>query len=264
MMKAILNFNSGALILPPFDFRRALRHVLRHACVRLLTLTAFSLALLFQTQAGGSLCPAQTSNVPAAEAISKPQEKAVHKVNPETLKKYVGRYELETGIIPISTLDVTLENNDLWIKPSLVKKRRLVRRSTTLFTDEVEGARYVFNQDEDGKIVSLTLDFEGSSYTAQRVSLPPPSLKGNTTFRLKDYPDASVVVLAGSFNDWNQSQLVFGREGNEWVCRIDLAPGRYTYKFIVDGNWMMDPANPETEEADYGEKNSVLVVGEHK
>src|SRR6185369_7622794 len=40
------------------------------------------------------------------------------KINPEALKKYVGRYELEAGIIPISTLDVSLENNELWVKPS--------------------------------------------------------------------------------------------------------------------------------------------------
>jgi hypothetical protein len=188
------------------------------------------------------------------------QEKAVHKVNPESLKKYVGRYELETGLIPISTLDVTLEDGDLWVKPSLVKKRRLVHRSRTRFTDELEGAGYFFNKDEEGHIVSLTFEFEGSSYTAQRVALPAPSLKGNTTFRLKGYADARAVVLAGSFNDWNQSQLVFGREGGEWVCRVDLQPGRYTYKFIVDGNWILDPDNPETEEDEAGNKNSVLVV----
>ncbi|HEV7859223.1 MAG TPA: hypothetical protein VGO91_11445 [Pyrinomonadaceae bacterium] len=220
--------------------------------------------MIFQMQAGGSLCLTQTTAVPAVEASGWMQDKAIHKVNPETLKKYVGRYELETGIIPISTLDVTLEDGDLWIKPSLVKKRRLVRRSKTRFTDELEGALYIFNQDEEGKIASVTFEFEGSSYTAQRVALPAPSLKGNTTFKLKGYADASLVVLAGSFNDWNQSQLIFGREGGEWVCRIDLQPGRYTYKIIVDGNWMLDPSNPDTDDDDYGNKNSVLLVGTQK
>jgi len=245
MKEGLLKLNSHALILPTSYFILAL--------------------LLFQTQLGGSRCPAQTPPAaPAVEASGKMQDKAIHKVNPETLKKYVGRYELETGIIPISTLDVTLEDGDLWIKPSLVKKRRLVRRSKTRFTDEVEGAPYIFNQDEEGKIVSLTFEFEGSSYTAQLTPLPAPSLKGNTTFRLKGYADASLVVLAGSFNDWNQSQLIFGREGGEWVCRIDLQPGRYTYKIIVDGNWILDPANPDTEDDAYGNQNSVLLVGTHK
>jgi len=182
------------------------------------------------------------------------------KINPEALKKYVGRYGLDAGIIPISTLDVSLENGELWVKPSVVKKRRLVHKSKTVFVDEIEGTPLSFNKDEDGKIVSVDFEYEGAKYTAARVTLPPPSLKGNTTFRLKGYADASIVALAGSFNGWNQSEYILGREGDEWVCRVDLEPGKHAYKFIVDGNWLLDPANPNTEDDDYGVKNSVIIV----
>ena len=103
-------------------------------------------------------------------------------------------------------------------------------------------------------------EYEGAKYTAARVTLPPPSLKGNTTFRLKGYADASIVALAGSFNNWNQSQYVFGREGDEWICRIELEPGEHAYKFIIDGNWLLDPANPNTQDDDYGVKNSIVIV----
>ena len=192
------------------------------------------------------------------------QQQPQRKINPEALKKYTGRYELEAGIIPISTLDVTLENNELWMKPSVVKKRRLIHKSKTIFVDEIEGTPLTFNKNDDGKIVSLTFEYEGASYTAPKIALPPPSLKGNTTFRLKGYPDASIVVLAGSFNNWNQSQFVLGREGDEWVCRIDLEPGKHAYKFIIDGNWLLDPANPNTEDDDYGVKNSVIIVVKEK
>jgi Glycogen recognition site of AMP-activated protein kinase/Domain of unknown function (DUF3471) len=178
----------------------------------------------------------------------------------EALKKYVGRYQLEVGLIPISTLDVTLENNELWLKPSGIKKRRLKHRARTIFIDEIAGTPCTFTKDEDGNVLSLTFEYEGSNYTAQRVVLPQPALKGNTTFKLKGYSDANVVVLAGTFNNWNQSQFVCGREGDEWVCRIDLEPGRYSYKFIVDGNWILDPGNPLTEEDAAGNVNSVLVV----
>jgi len=146
------------------------------------------------------------------------------------------------------------------MKPSVVKKRRLVHKSKTIFVDEIEGTPLIFNKDDDGKIVSVTFVYEGESYTATKLNLPAPSLKGNTTFRLKGYPDASIVALAGSFNNWNQSQFIFGREGDEWVCRIDLEPGKHAYKFIVDGNWLLDPANPNTEDDDYGVKNSVIIV----
>jgi hypothetical protein len=195
--------------------------------------------------------------------LSLPQQPA-RKIDPEALKKYVGRYELESGIIPISTLDVTLEKDELWVKPSVVRKRRLIHKSRTVFVDEIAGTPLTFNKDVDGKIISVVFEYEGALYTAEKVALPPPSLKGNTTFRLKGYPDATIVALAGSFNNWGQSQFIFGKEGDEWICRIDLEPGKHAYKFIVDGNWILDPANSNSEDDDYGVKNSVIVVGKEK
>lgn len=225
---------------------------------------ALFFTLLLQLQFGVVLCPAQSpptaSAGSSAAAESKTNPAAARKVSAAVLQNYVGRYELGAGIIPVSTLDVTLENGELWVKPSLIKKRRLIAKSRAVFQDEIEGARYAFYKDEEGRVVSLTFRYEGSDYTAQRVMLPAPSLKGNTTFKLKGYADAQVLVLSGSFNNWSESQLIFGREGDEWVCRVDLIPGRYTYKFIVDGNWILDPSNPETEEDSYGNVNSVLNV----
>jgi Glycogen recognition site of AMP-activated protein kinase len=220
-------------------------------------LVGFVLILSFHAQQT-KVCIAQTQSTPPAASQVKPGNKPSPKINPEILKKYAGRYTLEVGIIPISTLDVTLENDVLWVKPSLVKKRKLIPQSKSLFLDEVEGTKYKFNRDADGNYTTLTFEYEGSSYTAERVVLPPPSLKGNTTFRLKGYKDASVVTLAGSFNNWNQSQLVCGHENDEWVCRVDLEPGYYTYKFIVDGNWVLDPDNPNTALDDAGNTNNVL------
>ena len=67
-----------------------------------------------------------------------------------------------------------------------------------------------------------------------------------------------MVAVAGSFDDWNQSQVLCGKKGDEWTCRIDLARGKYTYKFIIDGDWILDPANPDTEDDERGNTNSVL------
>ncbi len=204
--------------------------------------------------------PSTTPLHPSSFILHPFRQQPARKISAEALQKYVGRYGLDAGIIPISTLDVTLENNELWVKPSVVKKRRLLHKSRTVFLDEIEGTSLTFNKDVDGKIISLTFEYEGASFTAVRVSLPPPSLKGNTTFRLKGYADAKIVALSGSFNNWDQSQFIFGKEGDDWVCRIDLEPGKHAYKFIVDGNRLLDPANPETEDDDYGVKNSVIIV----
>jgi 1,4-alpha-glucan branching enzyme len=76
---------------------------------------------------------------------------------------------------------------------------------------------------------------------------------------LKGYAGAKVVNLAGTFNDWKPAAIVCGKEQGEWLCRVDLRPGKYFYKFIVDGNWILDPANPATEPDGRGNTNSVLV-----
>ena len=217
-------------------------------------------ALLFMLAAASAVAPGAAQARSAQQTAAKPDDKAKQKASAEEFRKYAGRYELEVGVIPVSTLDVTVADGELWMKPSLVRKRRLVRKSKSVFTDELEGTPVTFNRDEEGQVVSLTFVYEGEPYTARRVELPPPSLKGNTAFRLKGYADASVVVLAGSFNGWNQSQLLFGREGDEWVCRVDLDPGVYQYKFIVDGDWLLDPTNPDTAEDEAGNVNNVLDV----
>jgi hypothetical protein len=229
-----------------------------------------SLGLLFAaaSHAMSLLAAAQTQTAqqPAARADDKANQdgSAKQKAGTEALRKYAGRYELEVGTLPVSTLDVTFADGELWMKPSLTRKRRLIHKSKSVFTDEIEGTPVTFERDDEGRVVSLTFVYEGEPYTARRVELPPPSLKGNTTFRLKGHADAAVVVLTGTFNGWNQSQLLFGREGDEWVCRVDLDPGVYQYKFVVDGDWLLDPSNPETVEDEAGNVNNVIEVKPQK
>lgn len=86
----------------------------------------------------------------------------------------------------------------------------------------------------------------------------PPSLVGNTEFRLKGAAFARRVSLAGSFNGWSTEAMLFAKEGDGWVCRIDLPPGKHTYKFVVDSRFMIDPANPSFEDDGNGRVNSVI------
>jgi Glycogen recognition site of AMP-activated protein kinase/Domain of unknown function (DUF3471) len=197
-------------------------------------------------------CAGQTAPAPRAD------DKA--RAAAEALKEFAGRYELEGRVIPVTSLDVWAEGGELWVKPTNAKKRRLLRKSKSTFTDEVEGTPVRFARDDEGRVTSLTFRYEGEEFTARRVELPPPSHKGNTTFRLKGHAEARVVALAGSFNEWNQSRHLFAREGDEWVCRLDLDPGVYTYKLVVDGNWLLDPSNPSTQEDEAGNVNNVLEI----
>jgi 1,4-alpha-glucan branching enzyme len=45
-----------------------------------------------------------------------------------------------------------------------------------------------------------------------------------------------------------------------WETTVDLAPGRYQYKFVVDGEWIPDPLAREHAWNHHGTLNSVLEV----
>lgn len=50
------------------------------------------------------------------------------------------------------------------------------------------------------------------------------------------------------------------KEGSRWIFPIYLEPGKHTYTFIIDGKWILDPANKLYEGNEYGTNNSVLWV----
>ncbi|MCK5513965.1 MAG: glycogen-binding domain-containing protein [Deltaproteobacteria bacterium] len=45
-----------------------------------------------------------------------------------------------------------------------------------------------------------------------------------------------------------------------WKGIIPLKPGKYQYKFIVDGEWRIDPYNTEVTTSDIGVNNSTVEV----
>ena len=75
-------------------------------------------------------------------------------------------------------------------------------------------------------------------------------------------PNAVRVTLVGDFNGWNAAGLPMRRSanGDTWEVEVGLAPGRYTYAFVVDGHLARDPAAAETAHDDFGAPNSVLLV----
>ena len=70
------------------------------------------------------------------------------------------------------------------------------------------------------------------------------------------------VFLAGTFNDWSQDSCPMkdAKGTGEFSCLRVLAPGRYEYKFVIDGIWDIDAANPHFVANDMGTLNSVIEV----
>lgn len=72
--------------------------------------------------------------------------------------------------------------------------------------------------------------------------------------------DAAEVYLAGDFNDWNpRSDRMVKRDG-AFQKKMKLQSGSYEYKFVVDGEWRIDPAASEQRPNQFGSMNSVIHV----
>jgi glycosidase len=69
------------------------------------------------------------------------------------------------------------------------------------------------------------------------------------------------VQLAGELNDWTPTRTPFHEENGIWKASIDLNPGVYQYQVVVDGTWMLDPANAEKVDNNNGGFNSVFKAG---
>lgn len=87
-----------------------------------------------------------------------------------------------------------------------------------------------------------------------------PSGYKEVIFRV-EAPTAKMVQLVGDFNNWGMDQNFLVRNQNGiWDIGLKLRSGRYEYIYIVDGEWHIDPKNPNTVQNPYGGINSVLEV----
>jgi len=75
------------------------------------------------------------------------------------------------------------------------------------------------------------------------------------------HPTAKTVCIAGTFNHWQpESKTLHPSGAGHWYKETVLAPERYEYCLVVDGQWMPDPTATETVPNPFGGRNSVMKV----
>ncbi len=74
-------------------------------------------------------------------------------------------------------------------------------------------------------------------------------------------PEAKNVSLTGSFNNWSKSAdpMKRNREGT-WTKIKVLPRGTHEYKFVVDGEWILDTHNHTTTTRCDGTVNNVIEL----
>jgi len=71
------------------------------------------------------------------------------------------------------------------------------------------------------------------------------------------------VYVAGTFNDWNKIKM-FPQTypPNLYSVKVDLLPGKYEYKFVVDGVWCYDSMKPLVNDTFNGKNNYLNIENE--
>ena len=140
----------------------------------------------------------------------------------------------------------------------------LLRDTSRVLRDyAVGGYPATFLIDPGGKIVENGRFWGGDVHSRVALALgdstPFTALisKGNVVFRY-DGGRARNVEVAGDFTGWLPVPLY--RSAGGFLRHVPILPGRYQYRFIVDGEWTLDPSNDVTEDSSSGRTNNVLVV----
>ena len=111
---------------------------------------------------------------------------------------------------------------------------------------------------------ALAVEVEATAPTPLRTDHASADASREIVVRFRDLR-ASDVRIAGDFNGWVPDKGVRSLIESEgatrvWTKILRLPPGRYQYRYVVDGEWREDPDNPEGVASQVGGRNSVLVV----
>jgi len=98
----------------------------------------------------------------------------------------------------------------------------------------------------------------GEKITGKKTKTKVLTKKGQFEFLA---PQAQEVYLAGDFNNWdtNTNPMKKDKKGI-WKTTLSLKPGKYEYRFLVDGNWENDPACCNCVPNEFGSQNCVRIV----
>jgi chromosome partitioning protein len=75
-------------------------------------------------------------------------------------------------------------------------------------------------------------------------------------------PAAKEIYIVGDFNHWKISEdnKLSRLSDGKWEKRVGLQPGRYKYKFVIDGEWTLDSENSEREINAFGTFDSIVKL----
>ena len=83
--------------------------------------------------------------------------------------------------------------------------------------------------------------------------------KDNVKFAITPSDRVVKAQIAGDFSRWKAQPMRKQKDGS-FSCTITLPKGTYEYKFLLDGQWVVDPDNNAWAMNPYGTVNSVAQI----
>ncbi|KAJ4456177.1 putative 5'-AMP-activated protein kinase; regulatory beta subunit [Paratrimastix pyriformis] len=94
---------------------------------------------------------------------------------------------------------------------------------------------------------------------AQQGATPTVDVTFEWPVKLAGRRTAKSVQICGEWSNWSKPvPLTWDVNRDQWICRLSLPPGRYRYKFLVDGQWLIRP-DTVNEIDDSGNLNNVCL-----
>ncbi|MCF4100593.1 hypothetical protein L1I30_02830 [Gillisia sp. M10.2A] len=156
-----------------------------------------------------------------------------------------------------------------WVMKKVGPNRYELRKKIDDFTDEfawefkfvVNNAYWAEPSRRDANITPA-VDGDGSRLNVYNLKMftAHPDENGNAHFELKGHHDAKKVILSGTFNRWNEEAFKMKKTDSGWALTLQLRPDIYEYKFIIDGNWVEDKANPYKRRNEFNGYNSAINI----
>ncbi|KAL1550973.1 protein PTST 2, chloroplastic-like isoform X1 [Salvia divinorum] len=111
----------------------------------------------------------------------------------------------------------------------------------------------------EGKITLATVEAQKIAEVNQKqIGDARKSLQLLRTTSIEWPNSAAQVLLAGSFDGWTAQRRMHRSKLGVFSITLKLYPGSYEIKFIVDGNWKLDPLRPTIN--NNGFINNIFIV----
>ena len=175
-----------------------------------------------------------------------------------TLFKNKEKYEICKENAFKSTIDV-VDVSKNWCKEFY----RLKNKIFLGFYKKNEDIINNFNESKDNNINNnlYNQNINGILNTGKNniINLNKEKILYNFEINFKDKKPKSVLI-SGSFDNWEKKYpLTYNISKDIWSISLNLKPGKYYYKYIIDGNWQIN-IKEENEKDENGIINNYIII----